>query len=495
MQYIAPLLLSALLWHIPATAMIAAEEVAERRQSVASFMGENAILVLFPEHARRRNNDVNWPYRQSSHLYYLTSHTLPGTHLILVKEHRKLHEYLFAKLSDPRYEVWEGALPTKAELTALTGVDTVYSADIFEKSLTSLLNGKPINPDKKLRLSTPEHSGLFGHLISREVEVWLDLGRHRQLQAPEHPSRAQQLAATLKAQFPEVIIRNISPKLEAMRRTKSDAELELLQRAIDITGEAQKAAMMRVQTASHEYQVQATIEHTFRDSGACCPAFPSIVANGANATILHYVENNAPLDREQLLLIDIGAEVDYYAADITRTFPVSGNFSEPQRRIYQLVLDAQSAAIAAAKRGKTMKELEQIAMRAMAPTLLEIGLISENNDEQIKSYFPHSLGHSLGLDTHDAFEYHLKLDTGMVVTIEPGLYVRGDDIKEKSWYAELTGEDKAKVNAALITYKGIGVRIEDVILITKGNASQLSADIPSSIEDIESFMAEAISNP
>ena len=489
MRYLAACLITALLWTTAARAD--SGELRDRRLALKDTLGDHAILVMFPEEFRTRSNDVSWPYRQSNHLHYLTHATEPGTHLVIVRDGRDWSEYLFAKLSDPYYEVWEGRLPTEEELQERTGIETIYPESEFHSAMEALLNGNRVSPDREGRYLKPEHWELFAPLVEGEVEVWLDLGRQRGLGTSNAPTRAQHFAAQLREVFPEIRIRNIGPQLEFNRHSKSDSEIDLLQDAIDITREAQLAAMARVQTASHEYEVQAAIEFTFRDLGACCPGFPSIVASGDSTTILHYSANNAPLAEDALLLADIGAEVDYYSADITRTFPVSGKFSEEQRLIYELVLKAQRATIAAAKPGSTMQELEQLTIQQLGEGLLELGLITEINYEQVKSYFMHGLGHSLGMDVHDAFEYHFKLEPGVVTTIEPGIYVRPQDVVLKDWYLALDEEQRSRVNAALERFGGIGVRIEDVILITRRGNRLMSADIPVTVEEIETTMAAA----
>ncbi len=474
-------LLQAAAWAEPA-------ELAGRRLAVHELMGDHAVALLLPAPYSNRSNDVNWPYRQHNHLHYLTHNTHPGTHLMLVNNGRQRGELLFAKLGDPDYEVWEGKLPSVEALKASTGIDTVYSEEDFMPALRRLLNGRAMDPEAE-RYDGTVFPGLFQRLIEGEVEVWLDLGRHRSLDAKRPPSAEQALAASLREHLPEIRIRNLGPELEAIRHRKSDSELALLQRAIDITGEAVLAAMGRATAADHEYQVQATIEYTFRNLGACCAAFPSIVAGGENATVLHYGKNSAPLNKGDLLLMDIGAEVNYYAADITRTIPVSGRFSNDQRAIYELVLGANRAAFAVAKDGVRFAELEQAALRHLGAGLLALGLITEDNDEQVKSYFLHGLGHSLGMDVHDAWEYELELAEDMVITIEPGIYVRPQDVVKAGWYTALDEEQKAGVDVALARFGGIGVRIEDNVLIERRGATLLSSEIPTTVEDIEAIMA------
>ena len=467
-----------------------AREWQERRSRIHDLMGDHAVAILLSAPQRQRSADIKWPYRQHNHLVYLSNTTGLDTKLMLINNGREREDILFTKLSDPVYEVWEGKLPDAETLRTRSGIDKVFSDDQFHATLRRLLNGVSIDPEGNA-YSEPEFPALFDALIQEEVEVWLDLGRYRRLHTDAPATAAQQLASTLRARFPELRIRNLSPALEAMRRIKSEGELDLMQRAIDITAEAHRAAMLRARDATHEYQIQATIEYTFRNAGACCRAFPSITAGGSNATVLHYAENNAPLEQGSLLLMDIGAEVAYYAADITRTIPVSGRYSSDQRLVYDTVLKANQAAIAAARPGETFASLTQVSNRLLGDGLLAMGLITENTDEQVKSYSLHSLGHSVGMDVHDAFEYHIALESGMVITIEPGLYIRPQDIVATDWYGKLDETQQSTIDAALQRFGGIGVRIEDEVLITRRGAKNLSADIPVDPEAIEALMASA----
>src|SRR6185436_14940512 len=257
------------------------------------------------------------------------------------------------------------------------------------------------------------------------AEVWLVMHDRGSIGSPA--TREQRFADDLRRQYPDVRFRDASPLLLAMREIKSPAELTLIQRAVDITAEAQKAAMARVLTATRENQVQATIEFTFRNLGACCWAFPSIVAAGRNATTLHYETNNGPIPRDGLLLTDIGAEVEGYSADVTRTYPADGTFSPEQRAIYDAVFAAQNEAIPLMRPGGRFIDVHTKALEVVGRELLRLGLVTKNTPEQAFLYFFHGVGHTLGLQTHDAFDRARALEPGMVFTNEPGGYVRKDD--------------------------------------------------------------------
>jgi Xaa-Pro aminopeptidase len=308
--------------------------------------------------------------------------------------------------------------------------------------------------------------------------------------APGGPlTREQQFADDLRRRYPEIRFRDASSILLSMREIKSPAELALIQRAVDVTVEAQKAAMARVKTATLESQVEATIAFTFRNLGACCWAFPSIVASGRNATTLHYESNNDPIVRDGLLLTDLGAEVEGYSADVTRTYPATGRFSPEQRAIYDVVLAAQTETIALMRPGRRMIDVNAAAVNAIGRELLKLGLIAENVPGQVALYFFHGIGHPLGLQTHDVFDRSRALEAGMVVTDEPGVYVRKDDILASEVFRKLPAGAQESIRSAVNRYDGIGVRIEDDVLITPGEPKILSAGAPRSPKEIEALMA------
>ena len=288
-------------------------------------------------------------------------------------------------------------------------------------------------------------------------------------------TREQRFADDLRRQYPDVRFRDASPLLLAMREIKSPAELTLIQRAIDITAEAQKAAMARVLTATRESEVQATIEFTFRNLGACCWGFPSIVAAGRNATTLHYETNNDPIVRDGLLLTDIGAEVEGYSADVTRTYPADGTFSPEQRAIYEVVLAAQNESLALMRPGHRHLEVNNKAIEVVGRELLKLGLVTKSTPEQAGLYLFHGTGHPLGLQTHDVYDRARAYEPGMVFTNEPGVYVRKDDILASEIFGKLPPAEQTTMRAALQRYDGIGIRIEDDVLITAGEPKVLSA--------------------
>jgi Xaa-Pro aminopeptidase len=292
----------------------------------------------------------------------------------------------------------------------------------------------------------------------------------------------------LRDRYPTLRFRDAQPFLVHMREVKSPSEIAHIQRAIDITEAAQRAAMKRVLTATSENQVDAVVDFTFKDQGTCCWAFPSITASGANSTTLHYMANNAPVDRAGLFLTDLGAEYAGYSADVTRTYPASGKFSPDQRSIYDAVLAAQDAAIAALRPGGHFRDADHAAIAVIGRELLRLGLISKDEPKQVFLYFMHVPGHHLGLDTHDVVDRDRRIEPGMVFAVEPGIYVRKSDVLASPVYAALTKAEQVAIAAALERYDGIGVRIEDNVLITEGDARLLSSGSPRRPAEIEAFM-------
>ena len=447
------------------------------------------MFIAFSREPARRTGDVDWPFRQEDNLLYLTGMNVPDTTLVLLPGERDHHELVFASDRDPANERWTGRILSTEEVTAGTGVREVVSPRRFSGFVDALFQGAgwTDRPASASYLAPPAMPSFLAAVRGGRAEVWLVLQDRALGSGPA--TREQQFAAELRRRYPEVRFRDASPLLVGMREIKSAAELALIQRAVDISVEAQKAAMARVRTATLESQVQATIEFTFRNLGACCWAFPSIVAAGRNATTLHYESNNDPIVRDGLLLTDIGAEVDGYSADVTRTYPADGTFSSEQRAIYDIVFAAQSETIPLMRPGRKFIEINAAAIGVIGRELLKLGLVTKNTPEQVGLYFFHVVGHPLGLETHDAFDRSRAFEPGMVVTNEPGVYVRKDDILASEIFTKLAPSEQASIRTVVARYDGIGVRIEDDVLITDGEPNVLSAAAPRSPREIEAFMA------
>lgn len=472
---------------------VPASELAERRRKLAQAAGPDALVLLFSPSPARRNGDVTWPFRQEDNLYYLTGVDHPGVSLALLPGEEEHREILFAPDPDPRTAIWDGPVPTHGELSETSGVEEVVSAGRFEDFLQAALTGGWWGETDLYRYYRPPGLPHF----SRAVEegrgvVWMLLEPRppvsRSLLAePLAPELRR--AEELRRRFPELSFRDATPVLEEMREVKSPAEVAVLRRAVEITSEAVRAAMERAMTADFEYQVQATLEFEFVDRGACCWGYQSIVAAGENATVLHYVTNRDPIPRDGLMLLDVGAEVDHYTADISRTFPLDGTFSEPQREIYEAVLAAWEEGLELMRPGGSLKDLHLHTLEVLGAQLVELGLVTEPSQEQVELYFMHGVGHPVGMFVHDVFDRTRPFEPGMVVTLEPGLYVRPDDVEASEVFRGLTDDEQARIRRALERYTGIGVRIEDDVLITGGEPEVLSAGLERTVEEVEALMA------
>lgn len=485
----AALALSAVLPAQSPSSSTPASEFQSRRASVTKEIGRDGVLIAFSAETARRTGDVDWPFRQEDNLLYLTGFAEPETTLVLLPGETETKELIFVREPDPLNERWTGRIPLTAEVTAATGVREVRAARRFAGFVDGLLQGAAFGATSIANyFRPPTFPAFLASFRSGRAQVWLLL----QDRTPTAtPTREQRFADDLRRRYPEIQIRDATPLLVAMREVKSASEIALIQRAVDITVAAQKAAMVRVLTATKESEVQATVEYTFRNLGACCWAFPSIVAAGRNATTLHYMANRDPLVSDGLLLSDVGAEVEGYSADVTRTFPASGVFSPEQRAIYQIVLTAQEESLPLMRPGSRFGEVQQKAQQVVGRELLKLGLIAANVPEQVELYMFHGVGHMLGLQTHDVYNPARPFEAGMVLTNEPGVYVRKGDILASQVFRGLAPAAQDAIRAAIDRYDGIGVRIEDDVHITAGGPVMMSSGAPRSIREIEALMAAA----
>jgi Xaa-Pro aminopeptidase len=462
---------------------IGPSEYQARRDELARLIGPAGVFIALSPEPVTRNGSVEWPFRQDDDLNYLTGVDERQTALVILPSSKESRDVIFARPFDATAELWTGPIPTSEQVKASSGVPNIHPYDRFDAFLAALFGGKAWGPSPEYRsFRGPAFPEFRGHQREGRATVWLLLGDRSATAAP-----VKSLLARLRADYPELQFRDAAPHLLRMREVKSPAELALLQRAIDVTDQAHRAAMRRASTATHENQLQATIEFTYRDLGADGWGFPSIVAAGRNATTLHYEVDDAPIDRKDLVLMDIGAEVDGYTADITRTIPASGTFSPEQRSIHDAVFRAQNESMKLMRPGSSFSKAHRRAEEVLGEELLKLGLITRNESEQVRLYFPHGLGHPIGLQVHDVYDRLRPFEEGMVITNEPGIYVRRADVVASAFYKKLTEEERKSVDAALTRYDGIGVRIEDDLLITKGDPVLLSKS-PRSATEIEAFM-------
>ena len=426
----------------------------ERRHHLSDLMRQGiAIIPTAPE--RIRNRDSHYSYRFDSYFYYLTGFAEPESVVVLVAGD-KPKSILFCRDKDMEREIWDGFRYGPEGAREAFGFDEAYSITMLDELAPKLLADQP---------ALFYGIGVDSHWDERIV-TWLNRVREQARSGIAAPSE----------------IRDVRVLMDEMRLIKRPEELHLMRRAADISAGAHIRAMQATAPGRHEYEIEADIIHEFRRHGAQSPAYTSIVAGGANACVLHYIDNNAPLKDGDLLLIDAGCEMGGYAADITRTFPVNGKFSAAQKDLYEMVLASQAAAIEVAVSGHTWDEPHQAAVRVLAQGMIDFGLCKGSLDAVLetgdyKRFYMHRTGHWLGLDVHDAGEYKQagqwrELQPGMTLTVEPGCYVRpADDVPVEFW--------------------NIGIRIEDDVLVTVDGNEVITAAVPSSVQEIEAIMRNA----
>ena len=429
-------------------------EFKERRDRVLAAI-HPGVLVIPSAPLAIRNNDVEHEYRQDSDFFYLTGFDEPESVLVLNSQSQEPFT-LFVRPRDPEREVWDGARAGVDGAIAELGANAAFTIGELAQKL----------PDA----------------IQNTERVFYRLGKNRSfddaLLAALDRVRAR---ARLGVTCPTSIVDAATVVHEA-RLKKSELELSAMQRAIDITRDAHVEAMAKAAPGMYEYEVEAILRGIFRRFGSERPAYAPIVGSGPNATVLHYHKNDRKMQDGDLLLIDAGCEFDYYAADVTRTFPVSGTFTPAQRAIYQLVLDAQLASIEVTRAGRTLDEVHAASVDVIARGLVELGIIAGPVETAIselryKPYYMHKTSHYLGMDVHDVGAYYLggkprPLEPGMVITVEPGIYIaQGAEVPEQ--------------------YRGIGIRIEDDVLVTADRAVVLSENIPKRVDEIERVCARA----
>jgi Xaa-Pro aminopeptidase len=436
------------------------ELFAERRERFMQQIGDG-VALFFAAPEKVRSNDTQYRFRQDSYFHYLTGFEEPGAAAVLLPNHSEHRFVLFVRPRDPERETWDGRRAGPEGAKDRYGADEAYPME----KLPELLPGYLENVDR------------FHYSLGRQAD------RDREVMAAIDTVKQK---VRLGVRAPSVFLDPAAP-LSEMRLRKTSQELELMRRAARISREAHRSAMQALHPGMNEYEIEALIEYVFRRNGALSPAYSTIVGSGVNATILHYIENTAECRAGELLLIDAGAEYRGYCADITRTLPVSGTFTEPQRAVYEVVLGAQLKAIDRVRPGVRFDEVHQTALRELVSGLVRLGILGGEldsliTDEAYKPYFMHRTSHWLGLDVHDVGEYRngeswRELEPGMVLTVEPGLYFE---------------ESREEVPER---FRGMGVRIEDDVLVTDGEPEVLTAGTPKSPEEVEAAMAESLGGP
>ncbi len=426
----------------------------DRRQQLLSKMG-NGIAIVPSACMQVRSNDTEFPFRQESNFYYLTGFNEPDALLLLCKQQKQTKTVLFLRERDPEMEMWVGERLGVGPACERLDVDEAYDIKTLEAELPKLLEGS-------------EH-------------LYLDTFRDNEyIQTIKKVSEALSHIRTVDISPRNYI--HLNTILEKMRLYKDAYEIDQIKKALSITTQAHHAAMAMVKPGMQEYEIQALIEYVFKKNGSEHDAYGTIVAGGNNANTLHYVQNRHPLREGELMLIDAGCEWDYYASDITRTTPVNGKFSKPQQALYEGILDVQETIIRSIKPGVSKQQLQERSELLLAQVMLDLGILNGSLDEVLenkrhKKYYPHGIGHWMGLDVHDTCPYkdengkEVQFEEGIVLTIEPAIYLPKDDIEIPE------------------AFRGIGIRTEDNILVTEKGYENLSSDIAKSVQEIETMCA------
>jgi Xaa-Pro aminopeptidase len=416
-------------------------------------MAPKSVAIIPGAHDTRRSNDTHYRFRQDSDFFYLTGFEEPDA-LAVIKPEGDTKYTLFVRPRDPEREIWDGRRAGVDGAKSDFGAEDAFPATEFESKLADFLDGAEV---LYYRLGVDQD---LDNTIIKEIARMRGWNRK-----PIHPPQTIVDPATI---------------VHEMRVVKSADEIEIMQTAADIAAEAHCEAMKAAKPGMHEYQLEALIEQIFRRRGASAPAYTSIVGAGPNATVLHYINNDGELRDGDLLLVDAGAEYKGYASDITRTFPINGRYTKPQRDIYDLVLKAQMACVEMVRPGVTHDQLKQRSIEILTEGMVELGLLKGKTEELIKEkkyekFYMHGLGHMLGIDVHDVGRYYYgtesrALEPGVVMTVEPGIYIspNTEDVPEE--------------------YLGIGVRIEDDVLCTSNGPRVLTTKVPKQAEEIEALM-------
>ena len=405
----------------------------KNRDNLANLLENNSLVILFAGEALYKSADEKYPFTPNRNFYYLTGINEEQHILVMEKQNDELFETMYVLRPDEMQEKWTGKTIRDYEAREVSGIEEVKYLDNFHTDLNNLL-------------------------ISGNIKnVYLDLERRGFDEELRYP---QSFAKNLKKKYADVVVKNVYNEISNLRKVKSKEEIEEMQKAIDITTKGVEVLMKNCKPGMKEYELEAYFDFTLKQSGVTDFAFNTIAASGKNATVLHYVDNNSELKDGDLILFDLGAQFNYYNGDISRTFPINGKFTKRQREVYEEVLKVNEEITKMLVVGVTFREVNDKANDLIAKACIRLGLIEDKKD--FRKYYFHSIGHSLGLDTHDVGERWGEIKEGMVFTVEPGLYIEEEEI---------------------------GIRIEDDVLITKEGPVVLTKDCIKTVEEIENFMA------
>lgn len=407
---------------------------AEHREKLYQFIAENTLVIVYAGIPIHTNEDGYYDFVVNSQYFYLTGLERENTAFLAYKTAEKTREFLFIEEPDPLSERWTGKMPTVEEVRTISGIEDVRYTDNLEGAISSFM-------------------GRF-----RVEQVYFDLYR---CQMNDLPDYNPVMAERFRQAYPHVILKDLHTACVPLREQKDAQEVESIRKALDITRQGLEYVMKNLKPGMMEYQVQADFEYTCRRLGAKRQAFPTIAGSGINGCMMHYETNHCEVQDGSLILLDLGAKVENYCSDITRTYPANGKFSPRQREIYELVLKANEAVVAAAKPGITTKDLNDVACQVLGEGLIAMGMIQDISE--VKKYYMHSVSHPIGIDVHDISLAGDVLAPGWVISNEPGLY---------------------------IDEEAIGIRIEDDLLITEDGCEVLSKNIIKDPDEIEAFMVK-----
>jgi len=434
--------------------MIKLKEYAKRRLQLMEIAGEESVIIVHSAAQKIRNNDVGYPYRQDSDFLYLSGFSEPEAMMVLLPEDKGGHSILFCRERDPHREMWDGLMAGTEGAVEQFGFDEAFPINEMEKRLPRLLRGRE--------------------------RVYYDLGKNPDFDQLLIGWMNDFRAKTRKKFLAPDEIVALNHSLHEMRLFKSRTEVTVMRKSARIAATAHQRAMQVCKPGMNEAEIHAELLHTFTRN-QCEASYIPIVGGGANACVLHYISNRDKLNNGDLLLIDAGAEYDGYASDITRTFPVNGKFSGPQKDLYQVVLAAQLKAIEEVRAGSPWDHVHETAVQVATEGMIDLGILKGSleealEEEYFKDYYVHNTGHWLGLDVHDVGEYEIDghsrvLEPGMVLTVEPGIYIpKTATAVDEIWH-------------------GMGIRIEDNVVVTRDEADVLTSDICKTTDDIEALMA------
>ncbi|MGG7179098.1 aminopeptidase P family protein [Clostridium paraputrificum] len=406
------------------------------RENLMESIEDNSIVILFAGNAPKKSADERYQFTPNRNFYYFTGVSEENHIVVLTKINNKVDEILFIKEIDEIEEKWNGKTLRKDKATEVSGISTVNYLNEFEGFLNKKFSG------------------------AVEINLYLDMERDS---FDSLQGKVGNFAVKVKSRYPFVAIKNVYPKVVPLRLVKCKEEVEEIQKAIDITIKGVNSLMRNAKAGMKEYELEAYFEFTCKSNGVKDYAFKTIAAAGKNATILHYVDNNSEIKNGDLILFDLGAQYNYYNGDISRTIPVSGKFTERQKEVYNAVLRVNERVINEIKPGVKFLDINKKSRTWLAEECMKLGLIKK--EEEVSNYYWHSIGHSLGLDTHDIDSptRDTVFKEGMVWTVEPGIYIEEE---------------------------GIGIRIEDDVLVTANGVEILTKDMIKRVEEIENYMAK-----